>query len=90
MRIYEFYTVWESRDALDGWMTNEFHRSVLMVNFRKWMVQSVFDYWTLADDNARARKCPACGRWTQEKPGWSAVHPSTCRQGGGALMAQSE
>ncbi len=43
-RAYLFLTVWENQDAIDRWVANEFHRSVLMPGFRKWAVEATFNY----------------------------------------------
>ena len=86
-RRYLCYTVWEDREAIQRWVDNTFHRTVLMPAFRKWAVEGAFDYWTLQQDNPRSRKCPSCGRWTREQPGWDATVPATCVHCGAPLSA---
>lgn len=82
---YLFYTVWDGQAALDLWVANEFHRSVLMPAFRKWATLGWFGFWDLARDDNRARKCLACGRWTQSKPGWDAKIPTECSRCGARM-----
>src|SRR3989304_5965660 len=84
-RRYLFGSVWSDRDAVRRWVANEFHRSVLMPGFRAWGNEGWFSYWDLTEDHNRARKCPACGRWTQAQPGWSEFVPRVCSRCGAAL-----
>src|SRR5712691_3685133 len=58
-RRYLFQTLWMDGDALDRWMQNEFHRSVLMPSFRQWCTESQFSFWNLSADHERVRKCPS-------------------------------
>ena len=85
-RRHLFMTVWRDREALMRWVENEFHRSVLMPGFRRWCTEGSFGEFTLATDHDRARKCPACGRWTRELPGWYEAVPASCRSCGQALL----
>lgn len=78
-RRYLFFTLWTGSDAVDRWMENEFHRSVLMPSFRQWCTESQFSFWDMADDHERVRKCPACGRWSRGSPGWDVALPDVCR-----------
>lgn len=82
---YLFYNVWDDRAAVDRWLHNEFHRTVLMPAFRKWATLGWFSYWDLSGDNNRARKCMACGRWTQSLPGWDAKIPTECSRCGAPM-----
>lgn len=86
-RRYLFTTVWRDGDAVGRWVANEFHRTTLMPGFRRWCTEGAFGEFALAADHDRARKCPACGRWTRGRPGWSEAEPSACRQCGGRLAA---
>jgi quinol monooxygenase YgiN len=85
-RRYVFVTVWEDRAAIQRWVDNEFHRTVLMVNFRRWTDEGWFSYWNMLEDHNRVRKCPACGRWASGQPGWSAQGPTTCARCGAPLV----
>jgi quinol monooxygenase YgiN len=84
-RRFLFTTIWTGADAVARWVGNEFHRATLMPGFRRWCVEGSFGEFLLATDHDRARKCPACGRWTRGRPGWSEQGPATCRQCGAAL-----
>jgi heme-degrading monooxygenase HmoA len=84
-RRYLFFTVWEDRRAIQRWVDNAFHRSVLMANFSRWADEGWFSYWNMLQDNSRARKCMSCGRWTRGQPGWSARGPTTCVHCGASL-----
>lgn len=84
-RVYLFFVVWEDRAAVQRWVENEFHRTVLMRNFRQWCNLGWFGYWDVAEDRNRAQKCLQCGRWTQAQPGWQSDVPQSCRQCGAAL-----
>lgn len=84
-RRFLFTTFWTDGEALRRWVENEFHRQTLMPGFRRWCVEGSFSEFAMADDHDRARKCGACGRWSQARPGWSEAGPSTCRQCGAAL-----
>ena len=85
-RRYLFFTVWEDQAAIQRWVDNEFHRTVLMVNFPRWTDEGWFSYWTTLEDHDRVRKCPACGRWASGQPGWSATGPTTCARCGAPLV----
>ena len=84
-RRFLFTTYWTDSAAVTRWVENEFHRVTLMPGFRKWCVEGAFSEFTETVEHDRARKCPACGRWTTARPGWSVSGPKTCRQCGGAL-----
>lgn len=84
-RVYLFFVVWEDRAAVQGWIENEFHRTVLMPGFRQWCNLGWFGYWDMAQDNNRAKKCLQCSRWTQAQPGWKGDVPQVCRQCNAAL-----
>lgn len=84
-RRFLFTTYWTDTEAVRRWVDNDFHRVTLMPGFRRWCVEGGFSEFSLAADHDRARKCPACRRWTQGRPGWSEAGPTTCRQCGGAL-----
>lgn len=40
--------------------------------------EGCFGEYLLDADHDRARKCPSCGRWTKERPGWHEARPSGC------------
>lgn len=82
---YLFYTVWQDRESVQAWVENQFHRETLMKNFRDWATESTFNYWQLAETNPRARKCPKCGRWNREEPGWRVSQGGPCSKCGAAL-----
>jgi quinol monooxygenase YgiN len=84
-RRYLFTTHWSDREAVRRWVENEFHRTVLMPGFRRWCSEGSFGDYVLDADHDRARKCPACGRWTPGRPGWSEQVPAACRQCGQKL-----
>lgn len=84
-RRFLFVTSWADRAAVDRWVANTFHRDTLMTGFRQWCVEGWFGTYAEVADHARARKCPACGRWTQSHPGYDESLPPTCRQCGGVL-----
>jgi quinol monooxygenase YgiN len=84
-RRYLFTTLWTDREAVRRWVENEFHRTVLMPGFRRWCSEGSFGEYVHDADHDRARKCPACGRWTPGRPGWSEQVPATCRQCGREL-----
>lgn len=88
-RRYYFTTFWTDRDAVQRWVDNDFHRTVLMPGFRRWCTEGSFGDFRLEVDHDRARKCSACGRWTAGRPGWSESGPSACRQCGAALPGAS-
>ena len=81
----QFSTLWSDAAAVKRWVDNEFHRTVLLPGFRKWCSEGCFGEYVLEADHKRARKCPTCGRWTQEQPGWDESRPSTCAQCGDPL-----
>lgn len=85
-RLYLFFVVWQDREAVQRWVENEFHQTVLMKNFRKWCKEGWFGYWNPAGDRLRARRCMHCGRWTQAQPGWSMEEPARCRQCGESVL----
>ncbi len=82
---YLFFNVWESAEAIQRWVDNEFHRTVLMPSFRQWCSLGWFGYWDEREDHPRSKKCMACGRWTRAHPGWDAGVPDTCRNCGAKL-----
>lgn len=84
-RRYLFSTLWSDVSAVGRWVDNEFHRTVLMPGFRKWCSEGCFGEYALQQDHARARRCPACGRWSQGLPGWDERQPDACQKCGGAL-----
>jgi quinol monooxygenase YgiN len=86
-RRYLFTTVWSGRDAVGRWVESEFHRTVLVPGFRRWCTEGSFSEFVLDADHDRARKCPACGRWSRARPGWAEDGPTQCRQCGTALLA---
>lgn len=86
-RRCQFSTLWSDPAAVTRWVENEFHRSVLVPGFRKWCSEGCFGEYRLSNDHPRARKCPACGRWTQGRPGWREDGPATCGKCGAALEA---
>jgi heme-degrading monooxygenase HmoA len=88
-RRYQFSTVWSDRKAVTRWVENEFHRRTLMPGFRKWCTQGWFGEFRLEVDHPRAIRCAACGRWTQGRPGWSEVDPSSCRHCAATLSNHS-
>lgn len=77
-RRYQFSTLWSYEDAVEGWVMNEFHTTILMPSFRKWCVEGCFGEYVLSMDHERARKCASCGRWTKDAPGWNESHPNRC------------
>jgi quinol monooxygenase YgiN len=81
-RMYLFYSVWRDQEAIDRWVQNEFHRTVLMTGFTRWANEGWFGYWHLAADRKRVRKCPSCGRWSQAQPGWTEMTLTTCARCG--------
>jgi quinol monooxygenase YgiN len=87
-RRYLFTTYWTDGEAVGRWVENEFHRTVLMPNFRRWCSEGSFSELLLEGDHDRARKCAACGRWTAARPGWSEQGPAACRQCGAPLPAR--
>ncbi|MBI2886375.1 MAG: antibiotic biosynthesis monooxygenase [Chloroflexi bacterium] len=87
-RLYLFFVVWEDRTAVQRWVDNEFHRTVLMASYRRWCKEGWFGYWDPAEDHSRTRKCMECGRWTQAQPGWSMAGPASCRNCGHRLAAE--
>jgi heme-degrading monooxygenase HmoA len=86
-RRYLFFTVWQDEAALERWVNNEFHRTILMPGFRRWCDEAWFGYWSMLKDNDRVRRCPACGRWTPEQPGWSSKGPAKCGRCGAELSS---
>ncbi len=84
-RRYQFSTLWTDAAAVKRWVDNEFHRSVLMPGFRKWCTEGCFGEYRLEQDHRRARKCAACGRWTQALPGWDEARPADCSRCGAKL-----
>jgi len=77
-RRYQFSSLWTDAAALRRWVQNDFHRQVLFPGFRKWCTEGCFGEYLLDADHDRARKCPSCGRWTKERPGWYEARPSGC------------
>jgi len=86
-RRYQFSTLWVDSSAVTRWVENEFHRSVLMPGFRSWCSEGWFGEYRLASDHRRARRCAACGSWTQAEPGWNEAVPASCRRCEAALAA---
>lgn len=84
-RRYQFATWWTQASAVTRWVENEFHRSVLVPGFRSWCSEGCFGEYALERDHRRARRCPACGRWTQALPGWDEAGPGACGKCGAAL-----
>ena len=84
-RRFLFTTYWTDGPAVARWVENEFHRTVLMPAFRRWCTEGSFGELRLEADHDRAKKCPACGRWTRARPGWSEASPPACRQCGASL-----
>ena len=84
-RRYRFSTLWEDDEAVSRWVANEFHRTVVMPGFRSWCTEGCFGEYRLARDHERARRCPACRRWTKGLPGWSEQAPGACAHCGAAL-----
>lgn len=84
-RRYQFSTLWTDVEAVTRWVENEFHHTVLMPGFRKWCSEGCFGEYRLETDHKRARKCAACGRWTQDLPGWDERRPGACQKCGSAL-----
>lgn len=77
-RRYRFSTLWTDRKAVDRWVDNEFHRTVLVPGFRQWCVEGCFEEHRLEREHERVRKCSGCGRWTRELPGWDEARPARC------------
>ncbi len=88
-RMYCFYTLWSDQAAIDRWVQNEFHRTILMPNFTKWSNEAWFGYWTLRTDRPRVRRCPSCGRWLRGQPGWMEARPAQCTRCGANLPAHA-
>lgn len=86
-RRYQFSTLWVDASAVTRWVECEFHRKTLMPGFRKWCTEGSFGDYRLEKDHKRARKCGACGRWTQNLPGWAEWQPEACAKCGEALDA---
>lgn len=89
-RRYLFFTVWESREAIQRWVDNEFHRTVLMTNFTRWADEGWFSYWSSLEAHSRSRRCPQCHRWTQGAPGWSSRVPDQCARCGASLRPAAQ
>jgi quinol monooxygenase YgiN len=89
-RRYQFSTLWQDREAVKRWVANAFHREVLMPGFRHWCTEGWFGEFGLDVDHKRARRCPACQRWSQGQPGWAEAEPSVCRKCGTALQPAAE
>jgi quinol monooxygenase YgiN/ribosomal protein S27AE len=87
-RLYLFYTLWRDQAAIDRWVQNEYHRTVLMANFTKWANEGWFGYWHLGADRKRVRKCPSCGRWAQAQPGWKELSLSQCPRCGASFPSR--
>jgi len=87
-RIYFFSTLWRDQEAIDRWVQNEFHRTVLMPNFTKWANEAWFSYWNLQADRPRVRRCPSCGRWSRAQPGWMEANPARCTRCGARFPAR--
>lgn len=88
-RRYLFSTLWTDADAVARWVDNEFHRGTLMPGFRKWCTEGWFGEATHQADHPRARRCAACGRWTQGRPGWDEARPAQCDKCGAGMPAPS-
>jgi quinol monooxygenase YgiN len=86
-RRYQFFTAWRDADAVARWVADDFHRQVLMPGFRRWCTTGWFGELRMERDHPRARKCPACGRWTSSGPGFDETRPAACRACGEALPA---
>ncbi len=84
-RRYQFSTLWDDPTGVKRWVDNEFHRTVLMPGFRKWCTEGYFGEYALENDHKRARKCLACGRWTQSLPGYDEGRPPECKNCGAVL-----
>ncbi len=84
-RRYQFSTLWDDPAGVKRWVDNEFHRKALMPGFRKWCTEGCFGEYTLHADHKRARKCLACGRWTQSLPGYDEGQPPKCDRCGAIL-----
>jgi heme-degrading monooxygenase HmoA len=89
-RRYQFSTLWRDRDAVNRWVDNDFHRRTLMPGFRQWCTEGWFGEFLLDVDHRRARRCPACQRWTQGEPGWVETEPLACRHCGGELKPSAD
>jgi len=89
-RRYQFSTLWTDSAAVTRWVDNEFHQQVLLPGFRQWCSEGCFGEYTLAADHPRARKCGACGRWTQGLPGWHEARSAACAKCGSALDPPSD
>ena len=89
-RRYQFSTLWSDAAAVTRWVENEFHRTVLMPGFRKWCTVGCFGEYLLETDHQRARKCPSCGRWTQQQPGFDERTPATCAKCGAGLTLPAD
>jgi len=89
-RRFQFSTLWSDASAVTRWVENDFHQRVLMPGFRKWCTEGCFGEYRLANDHPRARKCPACGRWTQGQPGWDEARPTSCGKCGAAFEGPEE
>jgi quinol monooxygenase YgiN len=77
-RRYQFFTVFRDAEALRRWVDHPFHREVLMPGFRRWCTTGWFGELRFEQDHRRARKCPACGRWSQSDPGYDERLPERC------------
>jgi heme-degrading monooxygenase HmoA len=88
-RRVQFSTLWTDRQAVARWVENEFHRRILMPGFRKWCTEGWFGEYRLDVDHPRAIRCAACGRWTQARPGWSEIDPTSCQRCGATLPGRS-
>lgn len=84
-RRYQFSTLWSDDDGVGRWVENDFHRTILMPGFRDWCTEGCFGEYRLETDHPRARRCTACGRWTQEQPGWDERRPGSCAKCGGGI-----
>lgn len=89
-RRYQFSTLWSDPGAVGRWVENDFHRRVLMPGFRSACTEGCFGEYRLEVDHRRARRCGACGRWTQELPGWDEAGPARCRHCAAALAAPAD
>ncbi len=89
-RRYQFSTLWDDPAGVTRWVDNAFHQDVLMPGFRKWCTEGYFGEYKLDVDHKRARKCLACGRWTQSLPGYDEGQPPECHSCGAALDAPTQ
>jgi hypothetical protein len=86
-RRIHFLTYWDDPGAVARWVDNAFHREVLMPGFRRWCREGWFGDLRLVRDHDRARRCPACGRWSRARPGFDGRGPTVCRHCSATLDA---